>query len=178
MDFRFSRPEIPVGPGRSAVALATAFSLVATPAMGLLAATRPAPAGQATSEAAATDADVDLGWPRHYDTSTGGAIVVYQPQIESWVDQRHVTALAAVSYTTATDAAEAALGVVTLESDTQVSLDERLVDFSSFSITESNFPSLAREQLREVVTELVQALPTDERVIALDRVLEMVDKSY
>ncbi len=175
MDFR-SRLDLPAGPGRSTVALVTAFSLVATPAMGLLAATRPAPAGQATSEAAATDADVDLGWPRHYDTPTGGAVVVYQPQVESWVDQRQVTALAAVSYT-ATDAAEAALGVITLESDTQVSLDERLVDFSTFSITESNFPSLGREQLREVVTELTEALPTDERVIALDRVLEMVDKS-
>lgn len=176
MDFRSRRPDIPVGPGRSTVALVTAFSLVATPAMGLLAATGLAPAGQATSEAAATDADVDLGWPRHYDTPTGGAVVVYQPQVESWVDQRQVRALAAVSYT-ATDAAEAALGVITLESDTQVSLDERLVDFSTFSITESNFPSLGREKLREVVTELAEALPTDERVIALDRFLEMIDKS-
>ena len=95
MDFRSRRPDIPVGPGRSTVALVTAFSLVATPAMGLLAATGLAPAGQATSEAAATDADVDLGWPRHYDTPTGGAVVVYQPQVESWVDQRQVRALAA-----------------------------------------------------------------------------------
>ncbi len=175
MDSRSSHPEILAGCGSSAVAIVTALSLVATPAMGLLAATGPAPAAQAP-EPDATDADVDLGWPRYYDTPTGGELVVHQPQVESWVGQRQVTAMAAVSYT-ATDAAEGALGVITLQADTQVSLDERLVDFSTFSITESNFPSLGREQLREVVAELTEALPTDERVIALDRVLEMVDKS-
>ena len=76
-----------------------------------------------------------------------------------------------------TDATEAALGVITLEADTLVSLDERLVDLRNLSIAESNFPSLSRDQLRDVVTQVTEALPAQERVLALDRVLEMVDKS-
>jgi len=103
--------------------------------------------------------------------------VVYQPQISSWEDQRRLVALSAVSYM-ATGATEAALGVVTLEADTQVSLDEHLVDLGHITISESNFPSLSREQLREVVTQLVQdALPPEDRIIALDRVLENLDQS-
>ena len=75
-------------------------------------------------------------------------------------------------------ATEAALGVVTLEADTQVSLDERFVDLGHITISKSNFPSLSREQLREVVTQLVQdALPPEDRIIALDRVLENLDQS-
>lgn len=159
---------------RSVVALTTALNLAVTPglAIGL--------AAQNTQEAAAgeaSDAEVDLGWPRGYETPSGGEIVVYQPQISSWEEQTRLTALSAVSYL-ATGATEAALGVVTLEADTRVSLDERLVDLDNITITESNFPSLSREQLREVVTQLVaDAWPDEDRVIALDRVLENFDES-
>ena len=44
-------------------------------------------------------------------------------------------------------------------------------------ITESNFPNLPKEQTREVVTEIDKAIPDEERVIALDRVLASVDRS-
>ena len=158
--------------GRSVVAVMTALSLVLTPGTGIVVGL----VAQNNQEGA-SDADVDLGWPRGYETPSGGEIVLYQPQVRSWEDQRRLVALSAVSYM-ATGATEAALGVVTLEADTQVSLDERLVDLDNITISESNFPSLSREQLREVVTQLVEdALPAEDRVIALDRVLENFDKS-
>ncbi len=161
---------------RSVVAVVTALSLVLTPGTWLVIGVAAQNAQQGTS-GEASDADVDLGWPRGYETPNGGEIVVYQPQISSWEDQRRLVALSAVSYM-ATGATEAALGVVTLEADTQVSLDERLVDLGHITISESNFPSLSREQLREVVTQLVQdALPPEDRIIALDRVLENLDQS-
>ena len=59
----------------------------------------------------------------------------------------------------------------------QVSLEERLVNFANMRITESNFPTLPKEQLREIVAEITKAIPEDDRVIALDRVLAFVDKS-
>ena len=101
---------------RSVVAVMTALSLVVTPGLvvGL--------AAQNAQEAAAgeaSDVDVDLGWPRGYETSSGGKIVVYQPQVSSWEGQTRMTALAAVSYM-ATGATEAALGVITLEADTRL----------------------------------------------------------
>jgi hypothetical protein len=45
----------------------------------------------------------------------------------------------------------------------------RLVDFSEFSITESNFPTLPKDQRRTVVTEIKASVPNNQRVIALDR---------
>ena len=44
-------------------------------------------------------------------------------------------------------------------------------------IAEANFQTLPKEQMREIVAEIDKAIPDDERVIALDRVLANVDKS-
>ena len=44
-------------------------------------------------------------------------------------------------------------------------------------IVEANFQTLSKEQIREVAAEIEKAIPDDERVIALDRVLANVDKS-
>ena len=54
---------------------------------------------------------------------------------------------------------------------------QRLVNFANLRITESNFPTLPKEQLREIVAEITKAIPEEDRVIALDRVLAFVDKS-
>src|SRR5688500_10621953 len=59
-------------------------------------ATNPGTAGSG----AAAPADPDGGWPRAYTTPSGAALIVYQPQVATWVDQKHVTLYAAVSYTT------------------------------------------------------------------------------
>ena len=41
----------------------------------------------------------DGGWPRAYDTASGGRIVLYEPQVASWPDQKHMVMYAAVAYT-------------------------------------------------------------------------------
>lgn len=58
-----------------------------------------------------------------------------------------------------------------------MAVSDRLVDFSPPQITESNFPTLKKEEMREVVAEIDKSIPNEERVIALDRVLAHVDKS-
>ena len=163
---------------RPAVAVVTAAQLVLTsmaPMFRVQAASAARPAQEAPV-GGAEDVEVDLGWPRHYETATGGALIVYQPQVTTWIGQRDLTALAAVSYLPP-GATETDLGIITLESRTRVSVEERLVDFSDFAITESNFRTLDRDELRTVVSELNDALPMEERVIALDRVLENIDTS-
>ena len=42
---------------------------------------------------------------------------------------------------------------------------------------ESNFPTVPKEQLREIVAEVTKSIPDEDRIIALDRVLAFVDKS-
>ena len=56
-------------------------------------------------------------------------------------------------------ATKPALGSLKMEADTKVAVADRLVDFSDFKITESNFPTLQKEQMREVVTEIDKGFP-------------------
>ena len=56
-------------------------------------------------------------------------------------------------------------------------MDERLVNFSTIALTETNVPTLQKDQLRDVVSTISSGLPDEDRVIALDRVLANIDKS-
>ena len=118
----------------------------------------------------------DRGWPRGYSLPSEAQIVLYQPQFASWEDQKHAVAFAAVSYV-AKGEQKPALGTIKIETDTQVSLTERLVQFSKIKISETNFPTLSKDQTREIAAEIEKNIPTEDRIIALDRVLAYVDKS-
>jgi hypothetical protein len=126
--------------------------------------------------APAATAPVDRGWPRAYMTASGGQALLYQPQVADWPGQKHMTAYAAVSWQPK-GATKPTLGSVKVETDTKVSLADRLVKFSVLKITEANFPQVPKEQVREVVTEIEKAIPDEDRIIGLDRVLAMVDTS-
>ena len=126
--------------------------------------------------AAATPTPVDGGWPRMYSLPSEGSILVYQPQISSWDKQTHLVAFSAVSYRSKAGD-KPALGTIKIEADTKVALDERLVSFQTMKIVEANFSTLQKEQVREIAATIDKAIPDDERVIALDRVLANLDKS-
>jgi hypothetical protein len=132
--------------------------------------TQPQAAANATAPA------IDGGWPRDYAAPSGGTIRVFQPQVGSWDGQRHMVAHAAVSYN-APGAAKPALGTVTLEADTSVAVEERLVNFSHVTLTQTHFPTLPNDQLREVTATITQDVPQGKLMIALDRVLARLDKS-
>ena len=149
------------------------------PAVPQTTAPKPAPGSKpplAAVAAATPSAPIDGGWPRTYSLPSGGNILVYQPQIASWDKQTHIVAFSAVSYR-AKSGDKPALGTVKLEADTKVALDERLVSFQGMKIAEANFPTLPKEALRELVATVEKAIPDDERVLALDRVLVNIDKS-
>lgn len=139
----------------------------------------PTPAASPAPQAAAAPVQpqVEKPWPRNYKAPSGASFTIYQPQAASWDDQRHMVAYAAVSYIPSGDVEKPARGTLKIEADTQVSLTDRLVNFSVLKITEANFESLAKEQTREIVTEVEKAIPDNDRVIALDRVLAALDKS-
>ena len=89
---------------------------------------------------------------------------MYQPQVASWTDQKHIVAYSAVGYEKK-GAEKPTLGSVKIESDTSVALDERLVHFNELKITEVNFEKLDRDEAKEVTTEIDKAIPDGERVI-------------
>jgi len=75
------------------VALPTALSLILYPAVPLVSAQTPtAPATtQAPKKAPAAPVRTQLhdgGWPKSFGTPTGGGIVVYTPQVNSWDGQK------------------------------------------------------------------------------------------
>jgi hypothetical protein len=148
----------------------TAPTTTATSAKKPTAAAQPKPAAPAAAN------PVDGGWPRFYNLPTGGSILLYQPQIASWDRQAHLVGFSAVSYRSKAGD-KPALGTVKLEADTKTSVTERLVNMQPIKITEANFQTLPKEQVREVVAQIEQAIPDEERVIALDRVLANLDKS-
>jgi hypothetical protein len=129
-----------------------------------------------TATAVTTPAPVDGGWPRVRDLPSGGTILVYQPQIASWDQQKHLVSYSAVSYRDKTTD-KPVVGTIRFEATTTVALADRLVNFQNMKIVEANFQTLPKERVREVTTEIDKALPDDERVIALDRVLANLDKS-
>src|SRR5262249_26995911 len=142
----------------------------AKPATAKPAAAKPAPPPPAQS------VDRDGGWPRVYTGPSGAGVLLYQPQIASWTDQKHMIAFMAVSYTPK-GAPKPALGTIKVEATTSVAVSERLVSFSDFRVTESNFQTLEGDQKKSVLADIQSAIPTDERVLALDRVLASIDKS-
>jgi hypothetical protein len=173
---------------RSSVALLTACGLLfcQAPPIGAQAPVSTTPPGSSSgvvaqepsagAAAAAAAAGPDGGWPRGYNTSSGGHVLLYQPQISSWTGQSHLVAYSAVAFTP-NGAAKAEMGTIRIEADTAVAIQERLVRFTNFQIAEANFPTLDKDKTREVVTEIDNALPDDERVIGLDRVLAAIDRS-
>ena len=180
--------------GRTKVALLTAFAVLVQPFTYVMGQTAP-PATQGATEkptlasaaaatqkpagagtAAVAPAPIEKAWPRAFKTPTGMQVLLYTPQVSEWSGQRHMVAYGAVGVEIP-GAQKPALGSVKVEADTKVSLEERLVNFSDLKLTETNFPTLTKEQTREITAEIVKSMPDEDRVIALDRVLAAVDKS-
>jgi hypothetical protein len=140
----------------------------------------PPPASTPTPAAAVAEADTipdpDGGWPRAIPTPSGGMIVMYQPQVESWEGQKRMKAMAAVSYTPK-GAQRPGLGTVRLESPTSTSVEERMVNFQKIEITSMRFASLEKQEAKEVLEEIKKALPKENMLVSLDRILTAVDTS-
>ena len=117
-----------------------------------ISATAQAPAINAASQPA------DRGWPRGYSLASEAQVVLYEPQIASWDDHKHMVALAAVSYVTKGEQ-KPTLGTIRIESDTLVSTEQRMVKVSTLKITEANFQSLPKEQTRKNITEIEKGIP-------------------
>ena len=165
---------------RAVFALVTAGSLLLSDILPLLKAqaTTPNPSlAQTTTAAPAVAGEVDGGWPRDYTTPAGAALRVFQPQIASWDGQKQMVAYSAASFTPR-GAQKANLGTLKLEADTSVSVNERLVNFSKIKLTETSFQNLPKDQLQDIVTQVVDhSVKENGFVIALDRVLANLDKS-
>jgi hypothetical protein len=171
------QPALPVlTAANSASSAAQATAKPATPATTAKPATTTATQARPASATSAAAAPIDGGWPRSYAIANGGSLVVYQPQASSWERQAHLVAFSAVTYRSSSKATPVH-GTVKLEAATSVSTTERVVRFKDMKIAEINFPTIPKEQLRTISDTIDAAIPDDDRIIALDRVLANIDKS-
>jgi len=162
---------------RAIVAIVAAAGVLVSPVAPILIAHRAAPQAASAPKAAAPQ-DADGGWPRDFVSANGAALRVYQPQIASWDGQKRMVAFSAVSYSPKGSTKQLTLGTIKLEADTSTAVEERLVSFSKIKLTETHFPNLSNDELRDAVARVEKLVPEQgEAVIALDRVLARLDKS-
>ena len=129
----------------------------------------------ATTQSAAVST-VNVAFPRSYKTPNGGRVILYEPQVSEWPEQKRMVAYSAVSYL-APGAQKSVLGTIKVEGDTSVSLAEHLVKLSPLKVTETNFGDLPKDQVATIAAEITNAIPQDERVFSLERVLAFADSS-
>ena len=74
---------------RKAAAVAAVCSLLLPPAtLARGQATPVAATGQTTAKTAGQPPEIDGGWPRAYSTPAGATVILYEPQVASWTDQK------------------------------------------------------------------------------------------
>jgi len=117
----------------------------------------------------------DPGWPRVI-SRPDGKLVYYQPHVDAWKDFRTLEGRLAVSLTPA--GGKEAIGVVSLETQTDVSMDKHLVVLSNPKITQTHFPSLDPDAAAKM-DQLARTFlaPTVTTTISLERLIASTEKS-
>src|SRR6185437_9727566 len=109
----------------------------------------------------------DGNWPREIDAGNVH-LVIYQPQVDSWKDNR-IEARSAVIVTRQEDPTQI-FGIVSINARTEVDRETRLVSFEDITIKDVDFPSAPA--LRSTLLEAARSnVPNWPRTVSLDRLL-------
>lgn len=117
----------------------------------------------------------DQGWPRQI-TKPGGTVVLYQPQVDNWENYQRVDARMAFTVTPA--GGKAQVGIVTVQLQSAVNMDDHTVFLTNPQITSVTFPSLdpaTATQMEQLVRTFLN--PAATMTISLDRLVASVKKS-
>ena len=128
-----------------------------------------------SSKSNATPASTDPGWPRQR-TNEKGSLVYYQPQVDAWTNFKQLDFRMAFSLTP--KGGKEIVGILELQAQTDVNVDDRSVVISNFKIKEVKLPGLDPAKT-STVDEMVRSfLPPDHTVVmALDRLVASVEKT-
>ena len=128
-----------------------------------------------SSKSNATSGSTDPGWPRQR-TNEQGSLIYYQPQVDAWTNFKQLDFRMAFSLTP--KGGKEIVGVMELQAQTDVNVDDRSVAISNFKIKEVKLPGLDPAKT-STVDQLVRSfLPPDHTVVmALDRLVASVEKT-
>ena len=116
----------------------------------------------------------DAGWPRQL-SKPGGKLVLYQPQVDDWKNYQEVDAR--LAFTITPTGGKSHVGVVTLQMQSAVNMDDHTVFLSNPQVTSLSFPSLDPATTAQM-TELMKTFlnPSATMTISLDRLVASVKK--
>jgi hypothetical protein len=116
-----------------------------------------------------------LEWPRTI-TKPGGKLVLYQPQVDDWKDYKQVDGR--MAFTLTPTGGKSHVGVLTVQLQSAVNMDDHTVFLSNPQITSISFPSLdpaTTAQLDQLMATFLN--PAATFTISLDRLVASVKKS-
>jgi hypothetical protein len=129
----------------------------------------------ATSKPNAAGVPADPGWPRER-TNDKGRLIYYQPQIDAWTNFKQLDFRMAFSLTP--KGGKEIVGVVEVQAETDVNMDNRSVLIRDFKINEVKLPGLDPAKASTIDQAVRSFLPPDHTVVmALDRLVASVEKS-
>src|SRR6476620_8468538 len=129
----------------------------------------------AISKPNAASAPADPGWPRQR-TNENGSLVYYQPQVDAWTNFKELSFRMAFSLTP--KGGKEIIGVVEVQGQTDVNVDDHSVLIRDFKIKEVKLPGLDPEKTSQVDQAVRSFLPPDHTVVmALDRLVASVEKT-
>jgi hypothetical protein len=120
----------------------------------------------------AQDSSDQDAWPKKIEGERG-TLVVYQPQIESFVDDK-LEARAAISMKTP-DQPGPVFGAMWFECRVSTDRDERTVILEEVDVTAAKFPDAKEENVDKLINYLEEEIPKWDLVISLDRLLADLD---
>ncbi|MEP4079689.1 hypothetical protein [Haloferula sp.] len=131
--------------------------------------------GQDTPEEAPP---TDVGWPREFKTATH-TVVVFQPQVEEWVDHKTLKMRAALTVNeNGKDEEEAQYGGVFAQVTTDVDSESRQVLLTDRKSNRIVFPGVGDAEKSRLTAILKEAMPDkQEMVVSLDRIVAAVEIS-
>jgi hypothetical protein len=125
--------------------------------------------------AKSTPPPVAQGWPRQR-TNEQGRLVYYQPQVDAWTNFKDLTFRMAFSLTP--KGGKEIVGVIELQAQTDVNMDDHSVLLRDFKINEVKLPGLDPEKASQIDQTVRSFLPPGHTVVmALEEVVAAVEKS-
>ncbi len=107
-------------------------------------------------------------WPRSFETSGGGRIVLYQPQVTAWDDFKTIQAQIAAEYVDS-DKASPVFGVIGVSGTTQADSQSDEVVITDVTVTDLNFSALDREKMDALNVAVGNRLPSGPITISEQR---------
>ncbi len=123
------------------------------------------------------EAPKDLGWPREFKTDTH-TVVVFQPQVEEWLDYKTLKMRMAVAVSETGKEAEAVYGGLFLEVTTDVNSEAGQVLLTDRKTTKLVFPDTDDAERDRLGGIIKRAVPDkQELIVSLDRIVAAVAAS-